>query len=114
MSVSEKVAPSSSVSSSSDLDPLLKDLTEKKLSFRRNVVSLAAELKDVRNKLASQEQLFVRESQTRKVAETKARSMEEEVSKLQKCLQEKDEQLRSSTSSTEQVKISLNPPFEFT
>ena len=48
------------------------------------------------------------------VAETKARSMEEEVSKLQKCLQEKDEQLRSSTSSTEQVKISLNPPFEFT
>ena len=68
MSVSEKVAPSSSVSSSSDLDPLLKDLTEKKLSFRRNVVSLAAELKDVRNKLASQEQLFVRESQTRKVS----------------------------------------------
>jgi len=63
MSVSEKLAPSSS-----DLDPLLKDLTEKKLSFRRNVVSLAAELKDVRHKLASQEQLFVRESQTRKVS----------------------------------------------
>ncbi|CAN6326614.1 unnamed protein product [Urochloa humidicola] len=102
MSVTEKVVPSSSVSSSSDLDPLLKDLTEKQLSFRRNVVSLAAELKDVRNKLALQEQLFVSESQTRKVAETKARSMEEEVSKLQKCLQEKDEQLRSSTSSTEQ------------
>jgi hypothetical protein len=38
------------------------------LSFRKNVVSLAAELKDVRNKLASQEQLFVRESQTRKVS----------------------------------------------
>jgi hypothetical protein len=69
MSVSEKVAPSkSSVSSSSDLDPLLKDLTEKKLTFRRNVVSLAAELKDARNKLASQEQLFVKESQTRKVS----------------------------------------------
>ncbi|XP_062181698.1 nuclear envelope-associated protein 2-like [Phragmites australis] len=102
MSVSEKLVPSSSASSSSDLDPLLKDLTEKKLSFRRNVVSLAAELKDVRNKLASQEQLFARESQTRKVAETKSRSMEEEVSKLQKCLQEKDEQLRSTTSSTEQ------------
>lgn len=103
MSVSEKVAPlKSSVSSSSDLDPLLKDLTEKKLTFRRNVVSLAAELKDARNKLASQEQLFVKESQTRKVVETKARSMEEEVSKLQKCLQDKDEQLRSSASSTEQ------------
>ncbi|AQK41976.1 hypothetical protein ZEAMMB73_Zm00001d024756 [Zea mays] len=102
MSVSEKVVLSSSVSSSSDLDPLLKGLTEKKLSFRRNVVSLAAELKDVRSKLASQEQLFVRESQTRKLVDTKARSMEEEVSKLQKCLQDKDEQLRSSTSSTEQ------------
>jgi hypothetical protein len=46
----------------------LKDLTEKKLSFRRNVASLASELKDVRNKLASQEQLFTRESQTRKVS----------------------------------------------
>ncbi|EEC78475.1 hypothetical protein OsI_18362 [Oryza sativa Indica Group] len=100
MSVSEVVPPSSV--SSSDLDPLLKDLTEKKLSFRRNVVSLAAELKDVRNKLASQEQLFVRESQTRKFAETKARSMEEEISKLQKCLNDKDEQLRSSTGCTEQ------------
>jgi hypothetical protein len=67
MSVSEKLVPPSTASSS-DLDPLLKDLTEKKLSFRKNVVSLAAELKDVRNKLASQEQLFVRESQTRKVS----------------------------------------------
>ncbi|XP_006654020.1 nuclear envelope-associated protein 2-like [Oryza brachyantha] len=101
MSVSEKVVPPSSLSSA-DLDPLLKDLTEKKLSFRRNVVSLAAELKDVRNKLASQEQLFARESQTRKFAETKARSMEEEISKLQKCLHDKDEQLRSSTGCTEQ------------
>lgn len=101
MSVSEKVVPSSSLSSS-DLDPLLKDLTEKKLSFRRNVVSLAAELKDVRNKLASQEQLFTRESQTRKVAETKARKMEEEVSKLQKYLQDKDEQLSATIGSTEQ------------
>jgi hypothetical protein len=39
--------------------------------------------------------------------------MEEEVSKLQKCLQEKDEQLHSTTSSTEQVKISLDSPLEF-
>ncbi|EMS68086.1 hypothetical protein TRIUR3_19439 [Triticum urartu] len=94
MAVSEKaVRPCSS--SSSGLDPLLKDLTEKKLRFRRNVASLASELKDVRHKLASQEQLFTRESQTREhglqsykfgltrertlqVAETKARSMEEE------------------------------------
>lgn len=68
MAVSEKAVRSCSVSSS-DLDPLLKDLTEKKLSFRRNVASLASELKDVRHKLASQEQLFTRESQTRKVCE---------------------------------------------
>jgi hypothetical protein len=67
MSVSEKSVRSCSASSP-DLDPLLKDLTEKKLSFRRNVASLASELKDVRNKLASQEQLFTRESQTRKVS----------------------------------------------
>ncbi|KQK07678.1 nuclear envelope-associated protein 2 [Brachypodium distachyon] len=100
MSVSEKAVRSCSASSS-DLDPLLKDLTEKKLSFRRNVASLASELKDVRNKLASQEQLFTRESQTRKVAETKARTMEEEVSKLQKCLLDKDEQLLATIGSTE-------------
>lgn len=100
MAVSEKaVRPCSS--SSSDLDPLLKDLTEKKLSFRRNVASLASELKDVRHKLASQEQLFTRESQTRKVAETKARSMEEEVCKLQKCLLDKDELLRARRGITE-------------
>ncbi|KAE8798362.1 tropomyosin-like [Hordeum vulgare] len=100
MAVSEKaVRPCSS--SSSGLDPLLKDLTEKKLSFRRNVASLASELKDVRHKLASQEQLFTRESQTRKVAETKARSMEEEVCKLQKCLLDKDEQLNATRGITE-------------
>lgn len=66
MSAKEKEAPSSS-SSSLELDPLLKDLTEKKLSFRKNVVSLAAELKDVRNRLASQEESFIKESQSRKV-----------------------------------------------
>lgn len=66
MSAKEKVASSSS-SSSLELDPLLKDLTEKKLSFRKNVVSLAAELRDVRNRLASQEESFIRETQSRKV-----------------------------------------------
>lgn len=50
-----------------DIDPLLKDLNEKKQSFRRNVVSLAAELKEVRSRLASQEQSFVKESITRQV-----------------------------------------------
>ena len=139
MAVSEKTRPCSS--SSLGLDPLLKDLTEKKLSFRRNVASLASELKDVRHKLASQEQLFTRESQTREVskflllgnfylqhglqsykfdltrertlqvAETKARSMEEEVSKLQKCLLDKDEQLNATRGITEHVRSSLHSPF---
>ena len=50
-------------------DPLLKDLNEKKQSFRKNVVSLAAELKEVRNRLASQEQSFAKETETRHVGD---------------------------------------------
>lgn len=48
-----------------EIDPLLRDLSEKKQSFRRNVVSLAAELKDVRIRLSTQEQSFAKESLTR-------------------------------------------------
>ena len=54
-----------SSSSARELDPLLKDLTEKKQSFRRNVLSMAAELKDVRNRLASREETIFRETLTR-------------------------------------------------
>ncbi|XP_072961855.1 nuclear envelope-associated protein 2 [Typha angustifolia] len=90
------------MSASLEVDPLLKDLNEKKLSFRRNVVSLAAELKDVRCRLASQEESFAKEARTRQVAESKARSMEEQVIQLQKCLEVRDEKLRSSASSSEQ------------
>ncbi|CAL5424303.1 unnamed protein product [Camellia sinensis] len=43
-------------STEENIDPLLKDLSEKKQSFGRNVVSLAVELKEVRSRLASQEQ----------------------------------------------------------
>ena len=50
-----------------DVDPLFKDLNEKKQSFRRNVVSLAAELKEVRGRLASQEQSYAKETLTRQV-----------------------------------------------
>lgn len=102
MPVSERAAAPSSASPSLELDPRLRDLVEKKVSLKRNVASLAAELKDARNKFASQEQLFAQESETRKVAQSKARSMEEEVSKLQKCLEDKDEQLRASPCSTEE------------
>ncbi|XP_047324284.1 nuclear envelope-associated protein 2-like [Impatiens glandulifera] len=82
---------------SADMDPLLKDLSEKKQSFRRNVVSLAAELKDVRNRLALQEQSCAHETLTRQEAETRAKKIEGEMSKLQKCLEERNEELQAST-----------------
>lgn len=63
MSASERQA-SSTVAR--EVDPLLKDLSEKKQSFRRNVVSLAVELKEIRGRLASQEQCFDKETLTRK------------------------------------------------
>ncbi|KAL8155089.1 hypothetical protein AgCh_000466 [Apium graveolens] len=52
------------MSNSREIDPLLKDLSERKQSFRQNAVLLAAELKEVRSCLASQEQSFVRENIT--------------------------------------------------
>jgi hypothetical protein len=66
MSISEKQA-SSSIIPPRDVDPLLRDLNDKKQSFRRNVVSLASELKELRSRLASQEQSYVKETQTRQV-----------------------------------------------
>ncbi|XP_009593723.1 nuclear envelope-associated protein 2-like isoform X1 [Nicotiana tomentosiformis] len=105
MSVEERPSSSSSTSSTTSscmvVDPLLRDLSEKKQNFRRNVVSLAAELKEVRNRLASQEQSFVRETITRQVAESKAKKMEEEISKLQKNLEQKEGQLQVSSLNTE-------------
>ncbi|BAS71666.1 Os01g0292700 [Oryza sativa Japonica Group] len=103
MPISERATttPSSSYYSL-ELDPLLSDLAEKKLSLRRSLAWLDAELKDAKIKLASKEQLLAQESENRKFAESRARSMEEEVKKLHKCLQDKDEQLRTSICSTEQ------------
>ncbi|XP_015695292.1 nuclear envelope-associated protein 3-like isoform X2 [Oryza brachyantha] len=102
MPVSEKATAPSSSYYSSELDPLLSDLAERKLRLRRSLVWLDAELKDARAKLASKEQLLAQESENSKLAESKARSMEEEVRRLKKCLQDKDEQLRASLCSTEQ------------
>ncbi|XP_055961205.1 nuclear envelope-associated protein 2-like [Mercurialis annua] len=103
MSVLER--PSSSSFSEAvggrEIDPLLKDLNEKKQSFRRNVVSLAAELKEVRSRFASQEQSFLKETLTRKKAETKAKTMEEEISILQKRLEERNGQVQASASTAE-------------
>lgn len=82
----------------SSIDPLLRDLSEKKQSFRRNVVSLAAELKDVRIRLSSQEESFAKESLTRKEAEARANHMEQEISRLQKSLDERNQQIQASSS----------------
>ncbi|KAK8591840.1 hypothetical protein V6N13_031866 [Hibiscus sabdariffa] len=100
----------SSVSSSSprDFDPLLKDLNEKKQSFRRNVVSLAAELKEVRGRLVSQEQSFAQETLTRQEAETKAKHMEEEISKLQERLEERNWEFQASASASEKYLSELD------
>ncbi|CAH8356669.1 unnamed protein product [Eruca vesicaria subsp. sativa] len=85
------------------VDPLLKDLDEKKESFRRNVVSLAAELKQVRGRLVSQEQSFLKETQTRKEAEKKAKNMEMEICKLHKRLEERNSQLQASACAAEKL-----------
>ncbi|KAA8536693.1 hypothetical protein F0562_029171 [Nyssa sinensis] len=98
MSISERSSSSSSVR---EIDPLLKDLSEKKQTFRRNVVSLASELKEVRSRLASQEQSFARETLTRQASETKAKNMEEEICRLQKSLEERNGQLQASASTAE-------------
>lgn len=103
MSVSDKSTVLSSFSSvpGGETDPLLKDLNEKKQSFRRNVVSLAAELKEVRSRLASKEQSFAKETLTRQEAETRAKNMEEEISVLQNILNERNGQLQTSASTAE-------------
>ncbi|XP_061367238.1 nuclear envelope-associated protein 2-like [Gastrolobium bilobum] len=102
MSISEKPSSSGSLPLTSiaarDVDPLLKDLNDKKQSFRRNVVSLAAELKELRSRLASQEESYAKETLTRQKAETNAKSMELEIDRLQKKLEERNEQLQASTS----------------
>nr|GMD43837.1 myosin heavy chain, cardiac muscle isoform-like isoform X1 [Ipomoea batatas] len=98
MSLTDRPSSSSALR---DVDPLLKDLNEKKQNFRRNVVSLAAELKDMRIQLQTKEQSFARETLTRQEAENKANKMEEELNRLHKIVEEKDLQLEASTSTVE-------------
>uniref|UniRef100_A0A1J3FGP7 Nuclear envelope-associated protein 2 n=1 Tax=Noccaea caerulescens TaxID=107243 RepID=A0A1J3FGP7_NOCCA len=82
-------------------DPLLKDLSEKKQSFRRNVVSLATELKEARTRLAEQERSCSQEAMSRQEAETRAKRMEDEMLELGKELNKKVEQIRASDVATE-------------
>ncbi|KAI4310914.1 hypothetical protein MLD38_035859 [Melastoma candidum] len=87
--------------SGAGIDPLLKDLHEKKQNFKRNVASLASELKEVRSRLSLQEQSFARETIARQAAEAKAREMEDELIGLQRRLDAKNGQLQASASATE-------------
>lgn len=82
-------------------DPLLKDLSEKKQSFRRNVVSLAADLKQARTRLAEQERFCSQEAMSRQEAETRVKRMEDEMLELSKELNKKVEQIRASDVATE-------------
>ncbi|KNA17314.1 hypothetical protein SOVF_081050 [Spinacia oleracea] len=103
-SISERPTSSSSTSSSSngrEIDPLLRDLSEKRQNFKRNVVSLAAELKEVRTRLAVKEQSYAKETLTRQEAEAKAKGMEEEMYRLNKSLEERNKQLQASASYAE-------------
>lgn len=84
-------------------DPLWKDLSEKKQSFRRHVASLAVELKETRSLLASREQLFTTEAQSRLEAEKRAKKMEEEVHRLQKSVDERDAQFQASSSTVDKI-----------
>ncbi|CAM8888661.1 unnamed protein product [Rhodiola kirilowii] len=99
---SSSVRSTSSTRDGRESDPLFKDLGEKKQGFRRNVVSLAAEMKELKGRLGSQEQLFTQETLTRQEAEVKAREMEEEMRVLQRSLEERNGQLEASASSAQQ------------
>ncbi|WZY97314.1 hypothetical protein YC2023_069643 [Brassica napus] len=90
-----------SVSLREEDDPLLKDLSEKKQSFRRNVVSLAADLKQARTRLAEQERSCSQEVISRQEAEARVKIMEDEMLELAKELNKKVEQIRSSDLPTE-------------
>ncbi|CAH2038477.1 unnamed protein product, partial [Thlaspi arvense] len=89
-------------------DPLLKDLSEKKQSFRRNVVSLATELKQARTRLVEQERSCSQEVMSRQAsklihieAETRVKRMEDEMLELSEELNKKVEQIRASDAATE-------------
>ncbi|XP_065854815.1 nuclear envelope-associated protein 2-like [Euphorbia lathyris] len=105
MSVIERPSSSSSSSSSSSL---LNDLNEKKQSFRKNVVSLASELKEVRSRLASQQQTLSKESLTRQEAENRAKTMEDQICTLEKRLEERNVQLQASASAAEKYLSELD------
>ncbi|XP_026436479.1 nuclear envelope-associated protein 2-like isoform X2 [Papaver somniferum] len=109
MSIAAADTPSTSTCSdgAQELDPLLKDLNERKQNFRRNVVSLAAELKHVRNQLALKEEIFGNETITRQV-EAKATDMEKEISRLQEDLDDRNRKLQASACIAQQYLMEMD------
>lgn len=66
-----------------EMDPLLKGLGGKQQSFCCSIVSLATELKDARTRFASQQQPLASKTQSRQEIEMKAKSIEEQIVRLQ-------------------------------
>ncbi|XP_028063827.1 nuclear envelope-associated protein 1-like isoform X2 [Camellia sinensis] len=95
-----------------NIDLLLKDLSEKKQSFGRNVVSLTVELKEVQSRLASQEQSLALQTLTRH-AEAKAKKMEEEMYRLPESLEERNGQLQASASTAGMAELLVGEPFYY-
>nr|VDD11886.1 unnamed protein product [Brassica oleracea] len=74
---------------------------------------MAAELKQVKGCLVSQEQFFVNKSLSRKVSPfTKVKNMEMEICKLQKTLEDRNCLLEASSSAATKV-LTLTYPFVF-
>ncbi|KAL9272876.1 Nuclear envelope-associated protein 2-like protein [Drosera capensis] len=84
------------------VDPLMEDLNEVRQRFRRNVVSMATELKDVRGHLALAEEAYIQESLTRQEAVEKANTMEKEIERLHRDLEERNEAIKALASAAEE------------
>ncbi|KMZ71465.1 hypothetical protein ZOSMA_17G00210 [Zostera marina] len=76
------------------LDPLLRDLSEKKKSFRNSVISLSSELRDVRNRLAEREDCLRKLTVAKQEAEAKTEMMGQQICLLKTSLEKRDKYLQ--------------------
>eukprot|EP00252_Welwitschia_mirabilis_P004220 TRINITY_DN1447_c0_g1_i1.p1 TRINITY_DN1447_c0_g1~~TRINITY_DN1447_c0_g1_i1.p1 ORF type:complete len:334 (+),score=67.59 TRINITY_DN1447_c0_g1_i1:456-1457(+) len=89
---------------------IVKDLREKRQMFARmasEAGSMVSELKDLRNRVASQETSLAQESASRQAAEARARSLEKELEELQRSLEDKNHRLKASSSVVQQYQREL-------
>lgn len=87
------------------MDPLLKELDEKKQLFQRSVLSLTSDLKDAQTQFAQLEVSYNRETKIGQEAENEVKNMKAKVCELQRNLDVRDEKLKSSLISANQVSI---------